>query len=323
MEYIRLKPDNVIDYGNLMSTYLALNRIDDARSAFEQARARNLDDPYLRLMRYYLAFLERDSNTMQEQLNWVMGKPGGEDLLLSAQSDTEAYYGRIEKAREFSKRAVESALQANTKETAALWQGNEAIREAEFGNGSRARQASTNALALAGGRDVEVLAALTLALVGDRAAARKLLTKLDQESPLNTMIRSYWLPTIRAVLELDDGNAPRAIELLEAAKTYELVSPLQFQVGTMYPAYVRGQAYLRAGQAQQAAELQKVIDHRGEVVNCFTGALSHLRLGRVYAIGGDTVKAKAAYQDFLTLWKDADPDIPILKEAKAEYAKLQ
>jgi eukaryotic-like serine/threonine-protein kinase len=260
---------------------------------------------------------------MEQQVAWAAGKPGNEDVLLSEQSDTEAYYGRISKARDFSRRAVDSAVRADSKETAAFWQVNAALREAEVGNAALARQGVTEALALSPGRDVKVAAALTLARVGDAVRAKALTEELEKSYPTNTMLKLYWLPTISAAIDLNKGNSSQAVVDLEAAAPYELGFAGTF-INYVYPAYVRGQAYLSEHNGIAAvAEFQKLLDHRGIVGNFVTGSLAHLQIGRAYAMAGDTAKAKAAYQDFFTLWKDADPGIPILKEAKAEYAKLQ
>jgi serine/threonine protein kinase/Tfp pilus assembly protein PilF len=323
-EGIRLEPNNVAGVGNLTQTYIALNRLADAKATWEQARARGLDGGGLRLWVYVLAFLQGDSAQMEQQVAWSAGKPGAEDPTLSAQSDTEAYYGRLAKARDFSRRAVDAALRADSKETAALWQVNAALREAEFGNLAQAKRDVTSALALSRGRDVKVLAVLTLALSGDQAGAKAMVQELEKSNPANTVIKVYWAPTLRAAIELEEGNPSQTLVFLEAAAPYELGEPPPISPGTLYPAYLRGQAQLMAHNgAAAAAEFQKLLDHRDIVANFVTGALAHLQLGRAYAMAGDTAKAKSAYQDFLNQWKDADPDIPILKEAKAEYAKLQ
>jgi serine/threonine protein kinase/Flp pilus assembly protein TadD len=320
----RLEPNNVISYSNLGQTFLALNRPDDAKTMFEQAQARKLDAGSLRLEMYYLAFGRGDSAQMEQQLAWGVGRPGVEDPLLSAQSDTEAYYGRLTKARDLSRRAVDSAVRADSKETAALWQVNGALREAEFGNLVAAKQGVTSALALVPGRDVKVLAALTLARVGDTGRAKTMVGQLEKSDPLNTVLKLYWLPTLKAAIELHDNNPGQALVFLEAAAPYELGEPPPTIEGTLYPAYLRGQAHLALHNGRAAAaEFQKFLDHLGIVLNFPLGALAHLQLGKAYAMAGDSAKARSAYQDFFTLWKDADPDIPILKEAKAEYAKLQ
>jgi tetratricopeptide (TPR) repeat protein len=226
----------------------------------------------------------------------------------------------------FSLLAVDSAKRAEEKETAAEWQLNGALREAEFGNLVQARNETASAVALVSTRDVQVLATLVLALVQDSARAQKMADELEKQNPLNTVIIGYWLPTIRTAIEIGRNNATKAVELARAAIPYELGEPNpQAEFGAfLYPAYVRGHAYLLLHQGKQAvAEFQKFLDHRNLVANCFLAPLAHLQLGRAYAMQGDTAKARAAYEDFFALWKDADPDIPILKQAKAEYANLQ
>ncbi len=323
-EGLRLGPNIVPVYQILGLNYIALNRPDDAKTTFDQALARKLDGGLLRLWIYYLAFLQRDSAQMEQQLAWGTGKPGAEDPLFSAQSDTEAYYGRLTKARDFSRRAVDSAVRADSKETAALWQVNAALREAEFGNVAPAKQGVTAALALAPGRDVKVLAALTLARVGETARAKAMVQELEKSDSSNTVLKIYWLPTLKAAIELSSGNSAQALVFLEGAAPYELGEPPPTQEGTLYPVYLRGQAQLVAHNGTAAAaEFQKFLNHRGIVLNFPLGALAHVGLARAYAIAGDTAKSRTSYQDFFALWKDADPDIPILKDAKSEYAKLQ
>ena len=320
---LRLEPEITTTNAALVRIKVALNRTEDARTTLEQAQTRKLDSRDLRVATYEVAFLQEDQETMDRQLAWAAGRSGDEDWMLSTQSDTEAYFGRLHKAREFSQRAVESAGRADAKETAAWWQANAGLREAEFGNASRARQNALAALALAPGRDVRSLAALALARAGDTAQAQKLAEGLSKDLPQDTMVQGYWLPSIRAAIELDAKDAAKAVEILQTAMSFELGKGDPFLV-PMYPVYLRGQGYLLAHQGKEAAaEFQKMIDHRGIVVNFPLGALTHLGLARAYALQGDTAKAKAAYQDFLTLWKNADPDVPILQQAKAEYAKLQ
>ncbi len=321
---LRLEPSSVVGHSNLAWVQLALNRTEEARTTVEQALARKLDAYLLRLPVYETAFLRGDQETMQRQLAWAAGRSGEEDWLLSAQSDTEAYFGRLVKAREFSQQAVASARRADAKETAALWQANAGLREAEFGNMSSARQDAIAALALLSGKDVRSVAALALARAGDAAQAQKLADRLNKDFPQDTIVQGYWLPATRAAIELNAKNATRAVELLKTAAPYELGQCEPFQFGMMYPAYLRGQAYLLAHHGKEAAaEFQKMIDHRGIVLNFPLGALAHLGLGRAYALEGDKAKARAAYDEFLNLWKAADADIPILREAKAEYAKLK
>jgi serine/threonine protein kinase/tetratricopeptide (TPR) repeat protein len=320
-QYLELEPDEAHGYANLGAAYVALGRLEQAESTFGQARARKLEDPFLHLFSYHLAFLKKDRPEMQSELEWATGKPEAEDMLLSAQSDTEAYYGHLTKARELSQRALESAKRNGSNETAALWRANEAAREAAFGNFVEARQGADVALTLSSGRDVSVLAAITLARAGDFTQAQVLAEKLAREFPLDTMIQAYWLPAIRGEIALQRNNAPHAIAQLQTASWCELGGTST--PSTMYPVYIRGEAYLRAGQGSAAAaEFQKFMDHPGIVLNYPLGALAHLGLGRALANMGDKSKARSAYQDFFALWRDADSDIPILRQAKAEYKKL-
>ena len=322
---LRIEPDDAIAYGNLADDYLALDRTQDAKAALDEASRRNLDTPDLHLYRYHLAFLENDLPAMQEQSSWARGKPGAEDGQLSDESDTEAYYGRLRTARELTRQAVESAKRNGSVDTAALWQVNEALREAEFGNTALARKAVADAMALSSKPDIELLAALALARIGDTVQSSALADKVAAEFERDTMIQAYWLPTIRAAIAVDRGDAQKAVELLSMSSEYELGMPVQWPShGTLYPVYVRGEAYLRTGDGVQAAtEFQKMIDHRGIVANFPLGALARLQLGRAYKLRGNADKAREAYAAFLVVWLDADPDIPILKQAKAEYAKLQ
>ena len=318
----RLAPTHIVSYANLGAAYLCLNRLEEARATFDQALARKLDGGWLRENMYYLAFLRADAAQMEEQVAWAAGKPGDEDALLSKQSDTEAYYGHLSHARDFSNRAMASAIRADSKEAAAFWQLNAALRDAELGNSASVRQGVAAALGLSSGRDVKVAAALALARIGDVARAKALADELAKNYPSNTLLNFYWLPTIHAAIELSRGNPSQALLDLEPAAPYELGGAGTF-ISYLYPAYVRGQAYLLAQNGPAAAaEFQKMAAHRGIVQNFITGALAHLQMARAYAMAGDTVKAKAAYQDFLALWNDADPDIPALKQAKSEYAKL-
>jgi serine/threonine protein kinase/tetratricopeptide (TPR) repeat protein len=321
-EALELAPDNVSSYENLAFANINLNRLEEAKATFDQAFAHKLDGGALREIIYFFAFLRGDAAQMEQQVAWAAGKPGDEDPLLSAQSDTEAYFGRMSKALDFSRRAVDSAVRADSKETAALWQVNAALREAELGNTASARQGVISALALSQGREVKVAAALALARTGDAPRAKALAEELEKSYPTHTMLKLYWLPTVNAAIELNKGNPSQALEYLEAAAVYELGST-GMNINYLYPAYLRGRAYLMAHNGTAAAaEFQKLLDHRGIVLNFVTGSLAHLQIGRAYAMAGDTAKAKAAYQDFFTLWKDADPDIPVLQQAKAEYAEL-
>ena len=321
---LRLEPANILGYNNLGVAYFSMNRLDEAKSTFDEALSRKLDGPYLRQSIYYLDFLRKDAAGMQQQFAWAMGKPGAEDILLSAESDTQADHGRLQKARQLSAQAEESAKRNDSKETAAFWQGNEALREAEFGNAADALKQAREALGLAPGRDVKVEAALALARGGDVTTAGKLVDALNQDFGLDTLIQNYWLPTVRAAIELQRKDPAKTIEILNAAVPYELADPPPFSAGTMYPVYLRGEAYLSTGNGGlAAAEFQKILDHPGVIVNFPLSALSHLGLGQARALAGDSAGARTAYQDFFALWKEADPDIPVLNRAKAEYAKLK
>jgi len=320
---VSLEPDNGYGYSNEAWSLFALNRPDEVKATVERALAHQLDSYFLRLALYQYAFLKGDQTTMKQELSWGTGRSGEEDWLLSAQSDTEAYFGRLAKAREFSERAIDSAKHADAKETAALWQANAALREVEFGNAGTGKERALAALALSTGRRVTVLVALALARAGDIAGAQRLADSLERDFPESLVTQFYWLPSIHAAIELHNNNAARTVEMLETAEPYELGQCQPLQVGMMYPTYIRGLAFLSARQGAEAArEFQKIIDGRGVVLNFPVGALARLGLARAYAMMGDSAKAKAAYQDFLGLWKDADADLPILKQARTEYAQL-
>ena len=260
---------------------------------------------------------------MAQWVSAAMGKPGTEDLLLAAQADTEGWYGKLKNAHELTGRAMDSAQRNDAKESAATYQAEATLREVEAGDREQASAEANAALKLAPNRDVRAIAALALARAGDTAGAEKLAAELDKAFPLDTLVQRYWLPTIQAAVALERKDPNRAIELLKVASTIEFSLPIQIAI-LMCPAYLRGEAYLMLRDGNQAAaEFRKFIDHRGLVINFPWGALARLGLARAYALQGDTAKARAAYQDFLTLWKDADPDIPILRGAKAEYAKLK
>ncbi len=332
---LRLAPDNSAPYVDLVNTMLALQRFDEMRQIIQQAQARKLDIYILHNALYALAFLGANSPAMAEQQQWFAGKPEENDGL-SLASDTEAYAGHMGKARELTKRSLDSAIRADSKETGAIWHENAALREAAFGNATEAKQAAAEGLKLVpASQGVEVEAALALAMAGDTARAESLAQDLGKRFPLHTQMQSLWLPAIQAQLALDRKNPAAALNTLQAASSIEL-GQITFvtNISCLYPVYVRGEAYLAAGQGSAAAaEFQKILDHSGIVWNCWTGALARLGVARANALqsrtsqGADSdaarVRALAAYKDFFTLWKDADPDVPILKEAKAEYAKLQ
>ena len=319
---LRLSPNSAGGYSILLSALLSLNRFEDVKNTLDETHQRKLDGPTLRAARYVLAFVQNDAAGMQEQVNWAAGKPGAEDMMLSMQADTESFYGRLAKARENTQRAVDSATRAGAPETAAVWRAYGAMREAEFGNAAEARKQAAQALALASGRDIQILTAFAYARAGDPATAQKMADKIDRDSPLDTVIQGYWLPSIRAAAELDRGDAEKAIEFLQPASNYELGQPPQSQCG-LAPVYLRGLAYLRKGSGQEAAmEFRKYLEHRGLFLNYPLGALAQLQLARAWTLAGDKGAAQRAYADFLQLWKDANLDVPILKDAKSASAKL-
>ena len=324
-EAIRLEPDSGTNYSNLLLAQTALDRFDDARNTFNLALAKKIEDPIMRVNWFGVAFVLGDTAEMEKQMAWSAAKPEAEDNFLAAKSDVEGYYGHAKRAREFSNKAFESALRDDQKETAAQWKMDGALREVEFGNSRFAKQETAGARTLTSSHDTEILAAIALARTGDVTEAEKLAKDLEKQYPLDTLVNNYWLPVIRASEENARNNPTKAIQLLHPCAPYELSSPVAWSGlgGPMYPAYLRGEAHLQLRRGNDAAtEYQKVVDHPGFMLACPLGRLAHLGLARAYVLQGDTAKAKSAYQDFLTLWKDADPDIPILIAAKAEYAKL-
>jgi tetratricopeptide (TPR) repeat protein len=310
---------------NLIGNYLNLNRLDEARATAEEALATEHDSVFVRFNLYELAFLRNDLAGMAQQVSWAMGRSGDEDVILDLESQTAAYSGQLRKAREFSRLAMASAQRGDEKETAAGYAAEAALLDALFGNSSQAQEQAAAALRLSTGRDVGYLAALALALAGSASQANAVGADLSRRFPEDTVVQFNYLPTLHAQLALSHNDSSKSIEALLAAAPYELGTEGS---GAFMPAlhavYVRGDAYLAARRGgEAAAEFQKILDHRGIVGSEPIGALAHLQIGRAYAVQGDKGKAKVAYKDFLTLWKDADPDIPILKQAKAEYAKLQ
>jgi serine/threonine protein kinase/tetratricopeptide (TPR) repeat protein len=344
-EAMRLEPNNEINYYLLGVTYMSFNRLDEAEAVYKQAEERKLESELLLQSRYWLAFLKGDAAQMAQLVSAAIGKPGTEDLLLAMQADTEGWYGKLKNAHELTRRAMDSAQHNDAKETAAAYQAAAALREVESGNRQQARAEANAALKLAPNRDVRAVAALALARAGDTAGAEKLAAELDKTLPVDTLVQRYWLPTIRAGVALERKDPNRAIELLRVASTVELSSITADLTIFLCPVYLRGEAYLMLHDGNRAAaEFQKFIDHRGVVMNFPWGALARLGRARAYAleagVGAGLVpaqghpqraplqqdtfaKARNAYEDFLTLWKDADPDVPVLREAKAEYAKLK
>jgi Tfp pilus assembly protein PilF/predicted Ser/Thr protein kinase len=326
---VQMDPGSALAITDLFASSIETDHFEEARNLAVEAQTKKMDSPALHLGLYQLGFLEKDTAEMAKQVNWAKDQPGIEDALIAAEADVAAFYAQLAKAREFSRQAVASALKEGEKETASGYEADAALREALFGNPAEARQRASAALALASPRDVEYGIALASALTNTSKNSQAQITKrmddLARRFPEDTVVQFNYLPTVHAILQINTGNPAKAIEILEAARPYELGSPSNISMSlSMYPVYVRGLAYLSAKQATQAvAEFQKILTHRGIVQTEPIGSLAQLGLARAYAMQGDTAKAKAAYQDFLTLWKDADPDIPILKQAKAEYAKLQ
>ncbi len=311
-----------VHFANLGTIYTNLNRFDEAEATYKQAEQLNVRGEILQLDRYQLAFLKGDEERMAALGAAVAGKPGWENWLLAAEADTEAWHGKLKNARALTQQAMDAAKRVDANEEAAGAQAVAALREVEFGNRERGRGDALAAVKLEANRDVLSVAALALARAGDVTGAEKLAADLDKNFPLSTVVQGYWLPSIRAALALQRKDPNRAIELLRLGGTIELGQPAGLNVA-LCPAYLRGEAYLMLRDGHQAgAEFRKFVDHRGIVVNFPLGALARLGLARAYGLSGDTVNARAAYADFLNLWRDADPDIPILKEARAEYAKL-
>jgi eukaryotic-like serine/threonine-protein kinase len=319
LKAFEMKPNSGLMHNNLMSIYMYLNRTEDAKAVYEQALKRNLEYPPLHLARYQVAFLQGDVAEMERQVEWAKGRMDIERDLLEVHANTQIFYGHLRKSEQFFRQAVDLSRRANEMEAAAGIETERIGAKVDLGYVDQARSQVQFALSMASTRDVKVRAGIALAGAGDSLRAEKIATELAKDNPRDTLLNAYWLPCIRASTEIRRKQPSKAIELLEATSPYEL-SP----VADLYPVYLRGLAFLQLRRGNDAAtEFQKILDHPGIVRNSLNGALAHLQLGRAYAIEGDTAKAKKGYQDFLTLWKDADPDIPILFAAKAEYAKLK
>jgi DNA-binding winged helix-turn-helix (wHTH) protein len=324
LEGLRLAPYSSLHHRYVIFAYLSLNRVEDAVAAAEETHTKGLDSNLAPIL-YAIAFYRDDTAGLARHAASAAGKPGEEDFLLALQADTAAYFGHLGQAREFSRQAVGSAERTGKRETATSYYVVSALREALFGNTEKARQAVIGRKPSVG-HDTDYGFALALAYAGEANEAQVLAGDLNKRFPEDTVIQFIYQPTLQAKLALSRANPQQALDHLRVAAPYELGLPAFsfYNWPNLYPVYVRGEAYLAAHQGREAAaEFQKILDHRGIVLNEPIGALAHLQLGRAFAMSGDTAKARAAYQDFLTLWKDADPDIPILKEAKTEYAKLQ
>jgi len=329
----KLNPGNALVFSNIVATYLQLNRLGEARAFASKAKDLHLESMAIHNSLYMVDFLQHDAAGMEREAAELIGKPGWDDLMLYYESDTAAYDGHFSSARALTQRAVDSARRADKSETAAAYEAESAVREALVGNPTLARRQAEAALALSHGKEVEALAAIALGLAGDSLQAARLADDLNQHFPEDTSVQFNLLPTVRAASALQSGNGGKAREALAAAQPYELGETTPEVSFYLYPVYLRAGAYLAERQGKDAvAEFQKIIDHPGLVQNELIGALAHLGLARANALEARTsqgadgdaarVRALAAYKDFLTLWKDADPDIPILKQAKAEYAKL-
>jgi serine/threonine protein kinase len=325
-EAIRLKPDYPVPYVFLMDGYMALNRFDEANSVYRQAIERKMYHHYYPASLYHLAFLQNDAAGMKQQVTVSAGQLGVENTLLAYEADSAAYYGQLRESEELTRRAIDSAERAEEKEISANYSATSGLREALFGNAVEARRRASLAVARSSGVDVQYASALALAYAGDTGRAQSLTEELNKRFPEATTVQFNYLPTVRAKLALDRGNPSAALEMLRAALPSELGQTTfsgEYAWNGLYPVFVRGEAYLSAHQGSNAAaEFQEILDHRGIVWNSPIGALAHLQIGRAYALSGDKIKAKSAYEDFFTLWKDADPDVPILKSARAEYDKL-
>jgi len=323
-EAFRLNPSG-LNYSNLVTAFISLNRLDEARLTAEDAQAKKLDSPYLRAALYQLAFLKNDAAGMAQHVNWASGKSGIEDALLGMEADSVAYVGQVRKSDDYTRQAVTSATRADQKETAAAYEAQAGLRNALFGNLPLARQHAAAALAISNGREVQFMSALAFAFAGDSAHVQTLENDFMKRFPEDTLVKFIYLPSLRAQQEILRHDSSKVVAELQPAVPYELAQTNGGATVSLsfYPTYIRAEAFRMAKQGKEAAaEYQKILNHRGVVINGPLGALAHLGLGRAYVLSGDTAKAKIAYQDFLALWKDADPDVPILKEAKIEYASL-
>jgi serine/threonine protein kinase/tetratricopeptide (TPR) repeat protein len=326
-ETTRISAPDGLSYSNLTLGYLTLNRLDEAATAGKEAISKNFDSAALRITLYDLAFLKSDVPGMAEQVSWATGKPGNESVMIGFEAATAAYQGKVGLARDFSRQELSSTQRAGDKEMAADCEASAALWEALYGNAAEAKQRVADSLTkMNNGRDSQYVAALALALIGEASRAKSVADDLEKRLPDDTVVRFNYLPTLRAQLALAvPGNGAKAVEALAVASPYELGIPGSSTLRTnLYPVYVRGEALLASRQGAPAVvEFQKILDWPGVVLNEPIGALAHLGLARSYARAGDTAKSRAAYNDFFAIWKDADPNVPILLQAKSEYAKLQ
>ena len=319
-----LDPSRASTYANLAVGLLALNQVEEASAVLAEADKRGLQTDVLLQAHYWIAFLHKDEKEMERLVQRSSDLPGAQAILLSEQSNTAAYYGHFEKAREFSRAAENLMERDGNKELAANYLVQAAVRESEVGEFARAQQYISQAQKLSHGQDVATLTAVALVQIGSVNQAEALCHELDKQWPEGTIVQKYWLPAIRAQIDLRQARPSKAIDDLGVATAIEFANPGSTAVPTLYPAYVRARAYLAMGDGPKAAtEFRKLTDRPGLVLNYPLGALAHLGLARAYKSSGDLQNSRQAYLDFLSLWKDSHPDIPILKQAKAEYAKLQ
>jgi tetratricopeptide (TPR) repeat protein len=325
-----IDPDFSIGYSLLADGYLAVERTAEAEKTLQRASERKLDIPDFYVQRYVIAFLKDDRAGMEREAALPREKPGVDDWMSNAEAFVSAYSGHLAEARKMSQRAADLARKAERRDTEALYEADAAMREALFGNALAARQRAGDAVELSKSRDVEYGAAFALALSGDSSRSQKLAEDLSRRFPEDTIVRFTYVPTIRALVALNHSQPSKAIELLQTAISYEGGTPIEggseflLGAGSFYPAYVRGLAYLASHHGTEAAaEFEKILDHRGVVLCDPIGALAYVQVARTYALSGDKTKAKSAFQDFFTMWKEADPDIPIFKQVKAEYTKVK
>jgi eukaryotic-like serine/threonine-protein kinase len=324
LQALKLNPGSGNDVVNLAYSYQWIDQLEQVKSMIQESRSHNVGSPWIPLLLYNVDFLEHDAAGMAQQVAAASGKPGIGDQILFLQSETAAYGGRFTEAQELARRAADSAQRTGEKETAAEYESHDAIRQALVGNAAAAKQEAQAALATANNKITLSFSGIALALAGDSMQAERLAGDLNERFPQDTDVQFDFLPMIRAAIALRDGDAAKALQALAASEPYELAEGNASFTFALYPVYLHGEAYLAAKNGAAAAgEFQKILDHPGVVGNGPIGALAHLGLGRAYALSRDSAKARAAYQDFLALWKNADPDNPILRQANAEYAKLQ
>jgi eukaryotic-like serine/threonine-protein kinase len=308
-------------YRNWMYVSIMADRLEEAKAVYDEAQARKFDGPDFHENRLLIAFLQEDEPTMLAQWNWAAGKPI-EDRFLFGRSGVETYHGHFAEARRLREQAIRLAAKSNDPSgNVAFNYAEEALDETAIGNSAEARRSATKALASSPNRNAMLVMALAFARAGDLGRAQKLAEALNHDAPLDTVIQNYDLPAIRAAMKLHENDPAEAVEILRPTVKYDLAFPTGFN--SLYPAYIRGLAYLQMGEGRKAAEeFQKLLDHPGIVGTEITGALSHLQLARAQTMMGDQAAARKSYEDFLALWKNADSNIPVYQQAKAEYARL-